>query len=63
MAGKLVFQRHDGSQVTADAPGGGIRPGEYVFVTSSRTRINSRAGLMRTGSSTTDRPSLLLLLS
>jgi hypothetical protein len=27
----LVFQRHDGSRVTADAPGGGIRPGEYLF--------------------------------
>ena len=23
---KLVFQRHDGSRVTAEAPGGGIRP-------------------------------------
>jgi Bacterial PH domain len=28
---QLVFQRHDGSWVTADAPGGGIRPGEYLF--------------------------------
>jgi hypothetical protein len=27
----LVFQRHDGSRVTAEAPGGGIRPGEYLF--------------------------------
>ena len=29
---KLVFQRHDGSRVTAEAPAGrGIRPGEYLF--------------------------------
>jgi len=29
---KLVFQRHDGSWVTAEAPAGrGIRPGEYLF--------------------------------
>ena len=29
---KLVFQRHDGSQVTAETPAGrGIRPGEYLF--------------------------------
>jgi DivIVA domain-containing protein len=28
---KLVFQRHDGSRVTAEAPGGGTRPGEYLF--------------------------------
>ena len=27
----LVFQRHDGSRVTAEAPGGGIEPGEYLF--------------------------------
>jgi hypothetical protein len=27
----LVFQRHDGSRVTAEAPGGGARPGEYLF--------------------------------
>ena len=26
-----VFHRHDGSRVTAAAPGGGARPGEYVF--------------------------------
>jgi hypothetical protein len=28
---KLVFQRRDGSRVTAEAPGGGARPGEYLF--------------------------------
>jgi len=28
---QLVFQRHDGSRVTAEAPGGGARPGEYLF--------------------------------
>ena len=27
----LVFQRQDGSRVTAEAPGGGARPGEYLF--------------------------------
>ncbi|HLM20908.1 MAG TPA: septum formation family protein [Propionibacteriaceae bacterium] len=27
----LVFQRHDGTRVTAEAPGGGTRPGEYLF--------------------------------
>jgi DivIVA domain-containing protein len=28
---KLVFQRHDGSRVTAEVPGGGTRPSEYLF--------------------------------
>jgi hypothetical protein len=28
---KVVFQRRDGSRVTSEAPGGGIRPGEYLF--------------------------------
>jgi hypothetical protein len=28
---QLVFQRHDGSRVTAEAPGGGARPGEDLF--------------------------------
>jgi DivIVA domain-containing protein len=27
----LVFQRHDGSRVRAEAPGGGARPGDYLF--------------------------------
>ena len=27
----LVFERYDGSRVTAEAPGGGTRPGEYLF--------------------------------
>jgi Bacterial PH domain len=27
----LVFQRRDGSRVTADAPGGGVKRGEYLF--------------------------------
>jgi hypothetical protein len=28
---QLVFVRRDGSRVTADAPGGGAKPGEYLF--------------------------------
>jgi hypothetical protein len=41
----LVFQRHDGSQVTADAPGGGIRPGEYLFELRERLlAMQSAAG-------------------
>jgi hypothetical protein len=28
---QLVFQRQDGSRVTVEAPGGGARPGEYLF--------------------------------
>jgi Bacterial PH domain len=42
---KLVFQRRDGSRVTADAPGGGIRPGEYLFELRERLlAMRSAAG-------------------
>jgi len=41
----LVFQRHDGSRVTAEAPGGGIEPGEYLFELRERLlAMQSAAG-------------------
>ena len=36
----LVFLRQDGSRVTTDAPGGGIRPGEYLFELRERLLTN-----------------------
>jgi hypothetical protein len=42
---KLDFQRRDGSRVTADAPGGGIRSGEYLFELRKRLlAMRSAAG-------------------
>ena len=41
----LVFQRHDGSRVTAEAPGGGIRPGEYLFELRERLLAMRSAAL------------------
>jgi hypothetical protein len=41
----LVFQRRDGSRVTADAPGGGIRPGEYLFELRERLLAMRSAAL------------------
>jgi hypothetical protein len=42
---KLVFQRHDGSRVTAEAPAGGIRPGKYLFELRERLfAMRSAAG-------------------
>jgi hypothetical protein len=40
-----VFQRQDGSRVTADAPGGGIRPGEYLFELRERLLAMRSAAL------------------
>ena len=42
---KLVFKRHDGSQVTAEAPGGGIEPGEYLFDLRNRLLAMRSAAL------------------
>ena len=42
---KLVFQRHDGSRVTAEAPGGGVRPGEYLFKLRERLLAMRSAAL------------------
>ena len=41
----LVFQRQDGSRVTAEAPGGGIRPGEYLFELRERLLAMRSAAL------------------
>ncbi|HKN42551.1 MAG TPA: septum formation family protein [Propionibacteriaceae bacterium] len=41
----LVFQRHDGSRVTAEAPGGGIEPGEYLFELRERLLAMRSAAL------------------
>jgi hypothetical protein len=42
---QLVFQRHDGSRVTAEAPGGGIDPGEYLFELRDRLLAMRSAAL------------------
>jgi hypothetical protein len=42
---QLVFQRHDGSRVTAEAPGGGIGPGEYLFELRNRLLAMRSAAL------------------
>ena len=42
---QLVFQRHDGSRVTAEAPGGGINPGEYLFELRDRLLAMRSAAL------------------
>jgi len=42
---QLIFQRHDGSRVTADAPGGGARPGEYLFELRERLLAMRSAAL------------------
>ena len=42
---QLVFQRHDGSRVTAEAPGGGIDPGEYLFELRERLLAMRSAAL------------------
>jgi hypothetical protein len=41
----LVFQRHDGTRVTAEAPGGGARPGEYLFELRDRLIAMRNAAL------------------
>jgi Septum formation len=41
----LVFQRQDGSRVTAEAPGGGIEPGEYLFELRERLLAMQSAAL------------------
>ena len=41
----LVFLRQDGSRVTTDAPGGGIRPGEYLFELRERLLTMQSAAL------------------
>jgi Bacterial PH domain len=42
---QLVFQRHDGSRVTADAPGGGATPCEYLFELRQRLLTMRSAAL------------------
>jgi hypothetical protein len=42
---QLIFQRHDGSRVTAEAPGGGIDPGEYLFELRDRLLAMRSAAL------------------
>ena len=42
---QLVFERRDGSRVTAEAPGGGTGPGEYLFELRERLlAMRSAAG-------------------
>jgi hypothetical protein len=42
---QLVFQRPDGSRVTAEAPGGGARPGDYLFELRERLLAMRSAAL------------------
>jgi hypothetical protein len=42
---QLVFRRHDGSRVTAEAPGSGTEPGEYVFELRERLLAMRSAAL------------------
>jgi Septum formation len=52
----LVFQRHDGSHVTAEAPGGGIEPGQYLFELRERL-VAMRAAAVGDPHAPADRPS------
>jgi hypothetical protein len=52
---KLVFQRHDGSRVTAQAPAGGIRRNEYLFSLRER-RLAMRSAALGHPPASTDRP-------
>jgi Septum formation len=52
----LVFQRHDGSRVTAEAPGGGARPGEYLFELRERL-FAMRSAALGYPQALTDQPS------
>jgi hypothetical protein len=42
---QLVFERRDGSRVTAEAPGGGARPGQYLFELRERLLAMRSAAL------------------
>jgi Septum formation len=53
---QLVFQRHDGSRVTAEAPGGGIDPGEYLFELRDRL-LGMRSAALGHSHPPADRPS------
>ena len=53
---KLVFQRHDGSRVTAEAPGGGIGPGEYMSELRERL-VAMRDAALEYPHAPADRPS------
>jgi Septum formation/Bacterial PH domain len=53
---KLVFQRHDGSRVTAEAPGGGIDPGEYLSELRERL-VAMRDAALEYPHAPADRPS------
>jgi hypothetical protein len=53
---QLVFQRHDGSRVTAEAPGGGIDPGEYLFELRDRL-LAMRSAALGYPHPSADRPS------
>jgi hypothetical protein len=52
----LVFQRHDGSRVTAEAPGGGIDPGGYLFELRDRL-LAMRSAALGDPPPSADRPS------
>jgi Septum formation/Bacterial PH domain len=53
---QLVFERHDGSRVTAEAPGGGIDPGDYLFELRDRI-LAMRSGALGYPHPPADRPS------
>jgi hypothetical protein len=53
---QLVFQRHDGSRVTAEGPGGGIDPGEYLFELRDRL-LAMRSAALGHSHPPADRPS------
>jgi hypothetical protein len=52
----LIFQRRDGSRVTAEAPGGGVRPGEYLFELRERL-FAMRSAALGYHHASADRPS------
>jgi hypothetical protein len=53
---QLVFQREDGSRVTAETPGGGARPGEYIFELRERL-LAMRSAALGDRHAPADRPS------
>jgi hypothetical protein len=53
---QLVFQRHDGSRLTAEAPGGGARPGEDLFELRERL-VAMRDAALGDHHAPADRPS------
>jgi hypothetical protein len=53
---QLVFQRHDGTRVTAEAPGGGASPGEHLFELRERL-FAMRSAALEYPQAPADRPS------